>query len=78
MNKNVSYHNIPGEEGKDIRDAWTRAIARPVLPKAVRVCSDNVNKDSFDEPCSIDCDELMWRLLTGNLKYILKNQIWFK
>ena len=45
---------MPGEEVKDIRDAWTKAIARPVLPKAVRVCSDNVNKDSFDDPYSID------------------------
>ena len=31
---NVSYHNMQGEEKKDIRDAWMKAVARTVLPKA--------------------------------------------
>ena len=39
LNKNVSYHKIPDEEKKDIRDAWIKTIARPVLPKVVHVCS---------------------------------------
>ena len=48
LNKNVSYHKIPGKERKDIRDAWIRAIARPV-PKAIHVSSDHFTKDLFDE-----------------------------
>ena len=67
LNKNVSYHKIPGHERKDIRDAWIRAIARPVLPKAIRGSSDHFTKDSFDES-----EELKRRLLGGNLQYILK------
>ena len=51
LNKNVSCHKIPGQERKDVRDAWIRAIARPVLPKATDVSSDHFNKDSFDERC---------------------------
>ena len=34
LNKHVSYHKIPGEEGKDIRDTWIKAITRSALPKA--------------------------------------------
>ena len=64
LNKNVSYHKIPGQERKDIKKAWTRAIARP---KAVHVCSDHFTEDSFDEN-----QEITWHLLGGNLKYILK------
>ena len=67
LNKNVSYHKIPAQERKDIRDAWIRAIARPALPKAIHVCSDHFTEDSFDES-----QELKRRLLGGNLKYILK------
>ena len=67
LNKNVSYHKIPGQDIKDKRDAWIRSIARPVLPKAIPVCSDHFTEDSFDES-----QELKWRLLGGNLKYILK------
>ena len=66
-NKNVSYHKIPGQERKDIRDAWIRAIARQVLPKTVDVSSDHFTKDSFDES-----DELKQCLLGGNLQNILK------
>ena len=44
-----------------------KAIARPVLPKAVHVCSDHFTVDSFDER-----QELKQLLLCGNLKYILK------
>ena len=57
LNKNVSYQKIPGQETKDIRDAWIKAIARP----------DHFTEDSFDES-----QELKRRLLGGNLKYILK------
>ena len=64
LNKNVSYHKIPGQERKDIRDAWISAIARPVLPKAIPVCSDHFTEDSFDES-----QELKRRLLGGNLKW---------
>ena len=67
LNKNVSYHKIPGQERKDVRDAWIRAIARPVLPKAVHVCSNHFTEDSFDES-----QEPKRRLLGGNLKHILK------
>ena len=67
MNSNVSYHKIPGQERKDVGDAWITAIVRPVLLKAVHVCSDHFTEDSFDES-----QELKWRLLGGNLKYILK------
>ena len=67
LNKNVSYNKIPGHKRKDIRDAWIRAIARPVLPKAIHGSSDRFNKDSFDES-----QELKWHLLGGNLQYILK------
>ena len=49
------------------RGAWIKAIARPVLPKAVHVCSDHFTIDSFDER-----QELKQLLLCGNLKYILK------
>ena len=49
LNKNVSYLKIPGQERKDIRNASMRAIARPVLSKAINVCSDHFTKDSFDE-----------------------------
>ena len=66
LNKNVSYQKIPGQETKDIRDAWIKAIARPVLPEAIHVCSDHFTEDSFDES-----QELKRRLLGGNLKYIL-------
>ena len=34
INKNVSYHKILEEEIKDIREAWIKTIARPVLPKS--------------------------------------------
>ena len=67
LNKNVLYHKIPGQERKDIRDAWIRAIARPVLPKTIHVCSDHFTKNSFDES-----QELKQCFLGGNLKYILK------
>ena len=50
-----------------IRDAWIRAIARPVFSKAIHVSSDHFTKDSFDES-----QELKRRLLAGNLQYILK------
>ena len=39
LSKNVSYHKIPGQESKDVR-----AIARPVLSKAMHVCSDYFSK----------------------------------
>ena len=55
----------PGE--KSIREAWIRAIARPVRPKAVHVFTNHFTKDSFDES-----QELKRRLLGSNLKYILK------
>ena len=42
LNKNVSYHKIPDEERKDTRDALIKTIARPVLPKVVRVRSDQL------------------------------------
>ena len=58
LNKNISFHKIPGQDRKDIRDAWIRAIARPVLPKAVDVCSDHFTEDLFDES-----QELKQRLL---------------
>ena len=63
----ISYNKIPGHGRKDIRDAWIRAFARPVLPKAVHVCFDHFTQDSFDES-----QELKSHLLGGNLKYILK------
>ena len=34
IEQNLSYHNTPDKEKKDIRDAWMKAIARTVLPKA--------------------------------------------
>ena len=49
FNKNNSHYKTPGQERKDIRDAWIRAITRPVLPKADHVCSDQFTEDSFDE-----------------------------
>ena len=67
MNKNISYHKITGQERKNIRDTWIRAIARPVLPKAIHVSSDHFIEDSFDEN-----QELKQHLLGGNLRYILK------
>ena len=68
LNKNVSYQKIPGQETKDIRDAWIKAIARPALPEAIHVCSDHFTEDSFDE----SQERRKRRLLGGNLKYILK------
>ena len=65
LNKNVSYHKIPGQDRKHIRDAWIRAITRPVLPKAVHVCPDHLTKDLCDES-----QELKQHLLSGNLKCI--------
>ena len=44
-----------------------RAIARPVLSKAINVCSDHFTKDSFDKS-----QELKRHLLGGSSKYILK------
>ena len=67
LSKNASCHKIPGQERKDIRDAWIRAITRPVLPKAIHVCSDHFTEDSFDES-----QELKRCLPGGNLKYILE------
>ena len=67
LNKSLSYHKIPGQKRKDIRDAWIKAIARLVLPKAIHVCSDHFTEDSSDES-----QELKRRLLGGNLRYILK------
>ena len=67
LNKNVSYHKIPGQERKDISNAWIKAIARPVLPKAIHVCSDHFTEDSYDKS-----QELKRCLLGGNLKYILE------
>ena len=58
---------MPDQERKDIRDAWIRAVARPVLSKAIHVYSDHFTEDSFDES-----QELKQRLLGGNLKYLLK------
>ena len=49
LNKNVFYHKIPGQDQKDVRDAWIRRISRPVLHKVVHVCSNHFTKDSFDE-----------------------------
>ena len=69
-NKNVSHHKIPGQERKNLRDAWIRAIARPVLPKAVDVSSDHFTKDSFDES-----QELKQHILSGNLQYIFKPDV---
>ena len=66
LNKNVSYHKIPGKERKDIRDAWIRATTRPVS-KAIHVSSDHFTKDLFDES-----QELKGHLLCGSLRYILK------
>ena len=54
----IKYH----ARREDIRDAWIRAIAWPVLPKAV-VCSDHFSKDSFDES-----QELKQSLLGSNLR----------
>ena len=48
-NKNVSYQKIPGQERKDIRDAWIKAIARPASPKAIQVCPDHFTEDLLDE-----------------------------
>ena len=67
LNKSVSYHKIPGQKRKDIRDAWIKVITRLVLPKAFHVRSDHFTEDSFDES-----QELKRRLLGGNLRYILK------
>ena len=69
-NKNVSHYKIPGQERKNLRDAWIRAIARPVLPKAVDVSSDHFTKDSFDES-----QELKQHILSGNLQYIFKPDV---
>ena len=66
LNKNISYHQTPGQTRKDIRNAWIRATARSVLPKAVHVCFDDFTEDLFDEH-----QKLKRRLLDGNLKYIL-------
>ena len=62
LNKNVSYHKIPDQERKDVRDAWIRAIARSPLPKVIHVSSDHFAKDSFDES-----QELKQHHLGGNL-----------
>ena len=40
-------NKISGKEKKEIKDAWIRTIARPVLP--AHACSDNLTEDSFDE-----------------------------
>ena len=48
-NKNVSYQKIPGQERKDIRDAWIKAIVRPASPKTIQVCSDHFTEDLPDE-----------------------------
>ena len=37
LNKNVSYNKIPGQERKDIKNAWIRAITRPISPKAIHL-----------------------------------------
>ena len=66
-NKNVSYDKIPVQEGKDTRNVWIRAFARPVLSKAIHVRSDHFNEDSFGES-----QERKRRFLGSNLKYILK------
>ena len=67
LNKSISCHKLPGQGRKYIRDAWIRATARPVLPKAANVCSDHDTEDSYDES-----QELKQCLLGGNLKFILK------
>ena len=67
LNKNVSYIKIPDQERKDIRDAWRRAIARPVLSKAIHVFSDRFTEDPSDES-----QKLKRRLLGGSSKYIFK------
>ena len=65
LNKNVSFHKIPGQDRKDIRDAWIRAIARPVLPKVVDVCSDYFTEDLFH-----GSQELKQRLLGIDLNHM--------
>ena len=70
LNKNISNHKIPGQERKDISDAWIRTITRQVFPKAVDVCSDHFTENSCDES-----QELKQRLFSGNLKYILKPDV---
>ena len=70
LKKNVSYRKIPRQWRKKILDAWIKAIARPVLSKAVHVCSDHFTEDSFDES-----QELKRRVLGGNLKCIIKPDV---
>ena len=41
LNKNISYHKILGVERKDIRKAWIKIIARPVLRKAYSYVSNS-------------------------------------
>ena len=72
LNRNVSYHEIPDQERKDIMNAWVRAIARSIYLKLsmcllITLPKIHLMKDSFDES-----QELKRCLLCGNLKYILK------
>ena len=61
------FHIIKYQARREkIRNAWIRAIARPVLPKAVHVSSDHFTEDSFDE------SQELKRRLGGNLQYIYK------
>ena len=67
LNENISHHQIQGQKKKDKKGCLIKAIDRPVLPKAARVCFYHFTKDSSEKS-----KELKQHLLGSNLKYILK------
>ena len=52
----------------NIKDAWIKPIARPLLRKVVHMCSDYFTEDSCGKH-----QELKQRLLGGNLNYLILN-----
>ena len=54
----------------NIKDAWIKPIARPLLRKVVHMCSDYFTEDSCGKH-----QELKQRLLGGNLNYLILNFI---
>ena len=67
LNKRISCNRLPDKRRKDKRDAWIKTINKPVLHKAIHICSIHSMEDSFDES-----QELKLFLLGTKLKYFLK------
>ena len=51
--KDISFHSLPNENRKPIRQAWIKAIRRETLPKVCFICAEHFDESCFDQ--SYDC-----------------------